>query len=974
MEIVASVVTELGKCIATLACNYVDRCRRFKHDIDVLKEGTRDLKSLKEDIETQLRSAEALPGKVVRKQVEDWLLDVERITGEIAEIEKEAENVSCFLRARRGKHVREKIAQVEKIAQRGSFPVGLVIDEPATAGMTLPTEKLEGGIDVKKQIWDCFLNDEMGVIGLYGIGGVGKTSIMKHVNNELLKETSGFSKVIWVTVSHPLNVARLQCSIAEKITGKKLPEDRDELDLASDLLRLMEGVRYALILDDVWDKFPLGRVGIPKPTKDNGCKILITSRSADVCNYFGCHKIKVQPLSEQESMNLFLNKVGQDVLLDPDVMEVLELVVKECDGLPLAIVVIAASMKGVRDIHEWRDALRELRSCVAGTMKDSEDEIFNRLKFSYDRLRDSEIQNCFLYFSLFPEDYTVYREWIIEEWIDEGLIRELGSRLQKKDKGHTIVNRLENNCLIEGDGNECFKMHDVVRDMALRIKSNNAAVMVKGRMKLKEIPAEDDWIEDLEKVFLMENDITYIPPNMSPKCLKLSTLRLEGNQLRQIPECFFKYMVKLQFINLSSTRIETLPKSICDLENLTTLLLSGCKNLKHVPSLENLKALKKLDLTGSGIEVLPEGIGTLVNLQFLGLYCRNLVELPSGLFINLSRLQYLGLYHKGSSSYPRISLRVEEIAALKRLEELQAHFCKIQDLKNYINHTSNHFGGPSKYRVKLGACPDGNLISIRDYEDGTRITYCLSRHASLGECEVGGDKDSLVLPDDLQSLHILNCGKNESCRVSECGGLEFIVDMASPHPSFINNIEVLYLRRLSNLRALVKVEEATGGSLSSSTVPRFFSNLTTLCISSCSRMKKLLPFQLLGDLHSLKYLRVDYCEEMEDITSYEGGGSNHTATTTLTLPNLKIFHMSNLPALRRICPEGVVIVCDSLDEVQISYCPELKRIPLVGGNGQPFPTTLKEIKIDSEERWDSLEWDNPDVKHALRPFIKFQNH
>lgn len=525
MDIAGSVIVELGKCIAAPACSYLGRCRSFKHDVDDLKERIRDLNNRKEDIETELRSAVALSGKVVRKQVNSWLQDVVRINGEIAMIEKEAENISCFLRARRGKLVREKIAQVERISQRGSFSEGLVIDEPAAAGMRLPTEELEGEIDVKEQIWECVGNDEIGIIGLYGIGGVGKTSIMKHINNELLKkESSGFTKVMWITVSHPLNVRRLQCAIAEKM-GKKLPEDRDELNLASDLMRMMEGVKYALILDDVWDKFTLERVGIPKPTRENGCKVLVTSRSAEVCNYFGCHMIKVKPLSPQESMNLFLDRVGRDVAQDPDLLEVMELVVKECSGLPLAIVVIAASMKGVRDIHEWRDALRELRNCVAGNLKDSEDEIFNRLKFSYYRLRNPEIQNCFLHFSLYPEDYAIWSNDLIENWVDEGLMRDLGSRQQMEDKGHTIIHRLENNCLFETHGDGCYKMHDVVRDMALRIKSSNCVVMVKGRMGLTEMPADDEWSEDLEKVFLRENDLTHIPPNMSPRMP--NTLNLE---------------------------------------------------------------------------------------------------------------------------------------------------------------------------------------------------------------------------------------------------------------------------------------------------------------------------------------------------------------------------------------------------------------------------------------------------------------
>ncbi|GKV46884.1 hypothetical protein SLEP1_g53845 [Rubroshorea leprosula] len=273
---------------------------------------------------------------------------------------------------------------------------------------------------------------------------------------------------------------------------------------------------------------------------ENGCKIVITSRSIDVCNYLKCQVVKVPPLPEQESLNLFLDKVGQDVLRIPNLEKILKLMVAECAGLPLAIVVIAGSMRGVEDICEWRNALRELRQCVVDTEKDSEDEIFNPLKFSYDRLpKNSSIQDqkCFLYCSLYPEDWNIRRKDLIENWICEGIVGKLESRREMHDKGNAILNRLLNCCLLE-EANEkaCVKMHDVVRDMALCIKRTGPGrFMVKAGMRLTKIPDEDEWNEDLDKVSLMKNQISYIPQNMSPKCLMLSTLILEGNKgLRQI--------------------------------------------------------------------------------------------------------------------------------------------------------------------------------------------------------------------------------------------------------------------------------------------------------------------------------------------------------------------------------------------------------------------------------------------------------
>ncbi|GKV48506.1 hypothetical protein SLEP1_g55315 [Rubroshorea leprosula] len=113
--------------------------------------------------------------------------------------------VSYFSRACLGKLVREKIEVVKRMKERGSFFEGLSVDRAPASGIIIPTENLEDEISTKEKIGEHLMGDDVGMIGVYGIGGVGKTTIMKHVNNDLLKETK-FHKVAWVTVSYPFNV------------------------------------------------------------------------------------------------------------------------------------------------------------------------------------------------------------------------------------------------------------------------------------------------------------------------------------------------------------------------------------------------------------------------------------------------------------------------------------------------------------------------------------------------------------------------------------------------------------------------------------------------------------------------------------------------------------------------------------------------------------------------------------------------
>ncbi|GKV27416.1 hypothetical protein SLEP1_g36589 [Rubroshorea leprosula] len=989
------------KPIIELALGEADCRINFQNDVDDLRKRVADLKRRRNDKVAELRSVDDLE-KQVKEEVQGWLEDArEVIEIEMPDIEEQVQNVSYLSRGNLGRRVRQKIQDVKEIYDRGSFPEGLVIERSPTIGITLPTENMVGKVNVKEKIWEYLMGHGVEIIGVCGIGGVGKTTVMKHIHNELLNEAGRFEKVVWVTVSHPLNVYRLQDDIAgamNKATKESLSDCWDELNRASRLMEAMKKVKYALILDDVWDKFTLHRIGIPEPTMENGCKIVITSRSIDVCNYLKCQVVKVPPLPGQESLTLFLEKVGQDVLRIPNLEEILRLMVAECVGLPLAIVVIAGSMRGVQDIFEWRNALRELRQCVVDTQKDSEDEIFKRLKFSYDRLPNSSIQECFLYCSLHPEDWEIKRKDLIEDWICEGIVEKLGSRREMHDKGNAILNRLLNCCLLE-EANEkvCVKMHDVVRDMALRIKSTGPGrFMVKARMRLRKIPDEDEWNEDLDKVSLMTNEISYIPENMSPKCLMLSTLILEGNnRLRQISECFFANMPLLKFLDLSRTGIEVLPDSICNLEYLTALILCGCVRLERMPSLSKLKALKKLDLDGAGLREAPEGIEMLENLEYLDLSCPNLRVLPGGKISKLFCLQFL----RKHQIFPT-EIRGEEVAGLKMLELFEGGFAWLKDFSSFVNKL-NHFGRPSHYFMKMERTTSNpmefkvarfwiswDLLCSPDIEkllqenkvrhiDEDKEGYVWKfnnnglpkRDLMIEYCNVVGEI-SIFQKDPTQL---------QTCVLKYCPGIVCVVSLSSSSSTsstVMNNLELLTLVGLPDLWNVVKVEK-TRASLAPTISPHIFSNLKELRVCDCSKLKKLFPCELLlgQGLQNLELIEVKHCWGMEEIIGWEEKEEGNQTTTpiSITLPKLRILELHFLSELKRIYPKRGVMVCESLNIFKISTCVKVKRIPLCLGreNAQPSFPAVKSIHIFNPKNWwESLEWENPDDKIVLLPFLK----
>ncbi|GLU15770.1 hypothetical protein SLE2022_322380 [Rubroshorea leprosula] len=686
-------------------------------------------------------------------------------------------------------------------------------------------------------------------------------------------------------------------------------------------------------------------------------------------------------LEEEESLKLFLDTIGDGVLQVPGLEDILKFIVEECAGLPLAIVVIAGSMRGIDDVNVWRNALTELQDRVS-SVRDSNDEIFKRLRFSFDRLDSLQVKNCFLYCSFFREDYVFSRRELIECWIDEGLIDGLPSREATYSRGHAIIDRLEKNFLLEKAtlysgqfGRYSFrmasaKMHDVVRDMAITSMGPEFGYMIKAGMNLVELPDEHGWVKDPKKLSLMGNNILKVPFSLPPKCLSLSTLILSSNpNLSEIPESFFGEMLALKVLDLSNTAIETLPNSISKLENLSALRLQHCMKLKYLPSLANLRGLKKLDLHEAGIEVVPQGMGMLISVKYLDLlFCQNLKEIPTGILPNLSSLQYLGVCCLETT----ILRNLEEVARLKKLETLECQFDGIQDFNHFVNKFKD-FQDAIGYSLGVGTGRD--MMRWSKYE------------LVINECEIG--EECVVLPNNLEDLWIIG-GRNmrsslnrtvmlemeanelRQCRIFDSEEIECMVELDSSSSSslccpVLDKLELLQLRGLPKLCELVRVEGAA-------TPPHIFSNLKKLIIQHCPGIRKLLPLELQQAFQNLEEIDVESCYQMEEIIA---SSDSDASSDKFTFPKLRRLSLLFLPQLKSICSAKGVMVCDSIEEIRIWRCRELKRIPvqlLLLDNGQPSPPPhLREIKMDedSKEWWESVEWDHPNAKNLLKPFLKY---
>ncbi|KAK4576556.1 hypothetical protein RGQ29_027199 [Quercus rubra] len=942
MEIVGPIF-EIAKMIFAPICKCCAYYRGADKHRRILKNKWQDLERRKIDTNSRMR-AQLLPGKTPMKEVEGWLQDVEKMNDEIEAIEREAIEGKCFSRAHVGKLAFKKIREVEELYQRGAFSDSLVIDPPPSNGEIMSTPTLIGESTaerVKEAIWAWVLDNDVRKIGLYGMGGIGKSTVMEHINNRLLKEKNKFDSVIWVTVSKSLNVIQLQHDIARKL-DLDLAKVEDVRERAAKLkAKLEDKNRYVLILDDMWEAFALEKVGIPEPTSANGCKLLLTTRDLAVCRGMSCNDIKMELLSKEEAHKLFLDKMGYDVFNIPYLKPIAKEVLERCAQLPLAIVTITASFKPLRQDFEWRDALEKLKTSVMRS-DNREKQVLETLKFSYECLEDEEPKQCLLHCALYPEDFKINKQELIGHLIDQG---------------YSILSKLENACLLEGGNDNFVKMHDLVRDMVLQVASPE--FMVEGHLGLEDFSDEGKWREDLVKASLMYNNISTIPCNVSPRCPNLSTLLLRGNpSLKAVPDSLFEHLHGLKVLDLSYTGIRSLPNSVFSLENLSILRLRGCVGLIHVSSLAKLTTLRKLDLGLTNIEEVPHGLEMLVNLTYLNLNACRLKTIPLGILPKLYHLQYLSV----SCDPNTVIVKGEEIASLKKLETFGGHFNDLYEFNTYIRSLEKR--QLACYQIEVGMSVMDDLISA-EVSGGKSIM--------LNDCNLRKGEESFVLPKDVQALGILSC--HEIRILDNCEGIEHVLSFSSSCSSSsctlsLQTLEVLALSSLDNLQVLCRKEK-----VASARFPHdIFSCLKTFAIVNCSRIKKLLPAGLLLHLHNLEKIEVRNCGQLEEIIAevfdeFEGEEKEGMDTTKITLPILRTLELQDLPELKTICSSRKLIVCDSLERVEIIECQKLKRLPLslplLNGQLSP-PPSLKDIEAD-KEWWESL--DCQDTKNVLQPFF-----
>ncbi|KAG4212942.1 hypothetical protein ERO13_A01G018500v2 [Gossypium hirsutum] len=649
---------------ASFICNLENNLHALKNEVE-------ELKAIKSDLMSKVRIAEDEQQLKRLDQVGIWLSRAETLINDADQlivqspqhVEKLCMGGCCSRHPRSthkfGKQITGILQEVKDQKQKGDFS-DVASKPPLPSATERPSEPTVGLEFNFNKVWSCLQKEQVGIIGIYGLGGVGKTTLLNRINNKFHDTTHDYH-VIWAVASQDRPLERVQDQIAKRI-GLPIEDRKSIEEKAEDIFNVLRKRKFALLLDDIWEWFDLARAGVPLPTQQNGFKVIFTTRRRDVCCQMQpnmANNITVECLPSREALKLFEVKVGSETLhMHPDIHKLAEAVAEECAGLPLALITIGRAMASKKTPQEWEYAIEVLRKSAASVLPGVGKEMYPKLKFSYDCLPDERLRSCFLYCSLYPEDHPIEKDQLIYCWIGEGLLDEHTNLSSARNQGHFIIGSLIDACLLEkGPNNDYVKMHDVIRDMALWIAGESEKkFFVKAGTQLKEQP-EAEKLEEVIRMSLMDNRIENLTKILA--CPNLQTLFLGWNHLEVIISDFFNFMPMLRVLDLSRNM------------NLRKLSVGITK----------LVSLEHLNLSETGIRKLPVELKALKKLKYLNLeWTRNLAMIPQQLISSFSKLQVL----KMEGCDYGCSLVLEEIEHLKYLNVLTISVRSASELKKVL--------------------------------------------------------------------------------------------------------------------------------------------------------------------------------------------------------------------------------------------------------------------------------------------------
>ncbi|XP_027911076.1 putative disease resistance RPP13-like protein 1 [Vigna unguiculata] len=882
------VSTFLGRTIDTLASRLFDIFHQKKH-----KKQLRNLKM-------KLLAIDVVAFDAEQKQftdscVRDWLLrakdvviDAEDLLDELdyelskSQVEAESQsaakkvwsslNSSFLIENEIESRMAQVIEDLDDLADESNIlglkkGGGVEVGSGSSSKLTyssLPNESdICGRDDDKESIFKWLTSDthnNLSILSIVGMGGLGKTSLAQHVFNDPRLEGK-FDINVWVSVPQEFDVLKVSRAILDTIassTDHSIPKEVIQKRLKENLM----GKKFLLVLDDVWNENSSKWEDVQKPLVfgGQGSRILVTARGEKVADSMRSEKYRLEVLKEDYCWELFAKHAfqGANPQQDPDFVEIAKKIVKKCDGLPLALKTMGSLLHNKSFLWEWENIMRS----DIWDLSENESGILPALKLSYLHL-PSHLKKCFAFCALLPKGYQFDKDILIQWWMAQNFLE---SHVQIKspiEVGEQYFNDLLSWSFFQQSSNqdeERFIMHDLLNDLAkyvckdvcIRIGVDEPEGISKTTRHCSFLSSElyfDGFGSSIDTQKL--HTFTRTDPNsgwiwyckMSIddlfsrfKLIRILSLNHYLN-LTEVPESIGN-LKHLRSLDLSCTNIEELPDSMSLLYKLQILKLNKCRRLKQFPScLHKLQNLRCLELVGIGVENVAAHLGKLKNVQV----SMSSFHVEKSKEMNIQRLGQFNLY--GSLTIDDLQNIENPSDALEADLKSKPHLMGLHLEWNFIGSSSVDSTKaediienlrPSKYLKKL---------SIRNYIGKQFPNWLL--HNSLPNLV------SLVLDDcrsceRLPPLGLLPFLKE--LRIYRLDGIVSIdADFHGNNSSSFKSLQTLWF---SDMRQWEKwdCQDVTGA----------FPRLEDFWIKNCPKLKAYLP-----KFVALKYLYVSNCEQLE---------------------------------------------------------------------------------------------------------------
>lgn len=845
---------------------------------------------------------------------------------------------------------------------------------------------------IKLLIDDFSCDDDVSVYAICGMGGLGKTTLAQLVYNDG-RVKRHFELRIWVCVSDDFDVERLIRAILESIQGHGC--DISNLDPL--LLRLQEklgGRRFLLVLDDVWNECHEKWDGLKQALRcgAEGSIIIVTTRIQNVALIMAtilpiCH---LAYLSENDSWSLFKQRAFGNRGREENIQ--LELIgkdiVKKCGGLPLAIKALGSLMQFKSSESEWLS----VKESKIFDLSDGGNAILPALRLSYEAL-PPHLRQCFAYCCIFPKDYTMKKDVLIEMWMANGFIPSRG-QTTLYDMGHQIFDQLVWRSFLqdvkEKQGETTCKMHDLMHDLAESIMRYECFIMDsrKGLTLPKKVRhlsfnvSSTSMIHCNEVVFKVpslrsfillsnqysckDNDFSWISKQ---KYLRLLDLSGKIDEKVAVSISNFKH---LRFLNMSYSYIKTLPESISGLQHLQTLKLNYCEELCKLPKrLKHMRNLTCLDIKGcDSLTSMPANMGQLTCLQRLSIFIvgqdegyqiSELKELNLGGELSIKELENV----RNSEDAKRANLKSKlDLVSLnlcwsdsnkesipKNVEEILENLRPNSNLKKLSisfyqgSRFPNWMSGlvfKNVVEISLESCrcerlpPLGKLTSLKILKISSMDSLKYFNHESYGDEEDSFPALEILSFNVMPSLEKWTIVDREE--IFPC--LRNLHIEACPKLTefpFLRTLEILTIWEGSNERLIGSVINVTSlsdleilGSELKILPDKLFQSHKDL---ESLRLISLYNLKTLSNqldcLSSLKLLDLDYCPQLENLSGLEN------------LNHLETLYISECDSLTSLPVQGLQGLT-SLRSLSIQNCKKLMYL----SDGMGYLTVLRDLLIN----------------------------